>query len=142
MNSKQSKTIVLIDDDPITNMISTKIILRSLDCKINAFTNAQEALDQLKISVASAPDNFPEIIFLDINMPHMDGWEFLEEFQKLPDAFLDRCDVLMLTSSIDMDDLAKSKTFSSVKDFISKPLTTDKLGVLALLDSAGKNSDA
>jgi CheY-like chemotaxis protein len=124
---KQAKTIFLIDDDPITNYVNKKIIGKSYPFTMVEFTNSSEALAVLKEYSSSQTHLFPEIIFLDINMPHLDGWEFLEEFQKLPKAVLDKCDVVMLSSSIDNYDIERSKKYSIVKRFISKPLTVDKV---------------
>lgn len=127
MSEQPIRSIILIDDDPIANMISTRIIERNFTLKVAAFTNATEALQLLKEGQHSGPESFPAVIFLDINMPHMDGWEFLEEFQKLQTDVLTKCRVIMLTSSIDREDIQKSKTYHCVNDFISKPLTQDKL---------------
>lgn len=129
MSYQPIRSILLIDDDPIANMISTKIIERTFALKVVAFTNAIEALQLLK-EHPSGPESFPAVIFLDINMPHMDGWEFLEEFQKLDKNILANCTVIMLTSSIDIEDIERSKTYNCVNDFISKPLTQDKVRTL------------
>ncbi len=123
----QDKHILLIDDDAVSNMINTKIIKKNFDFTVNAFTNAKVALDQLMHWTKSANGESPQIIFLDINMPLMDGWEFLEEYQKFPESLLSICKVYMLTSSIDLDDIEKAKTYPLVSDFISKPLTSEKL---------------
>jgi len=126
-----TKHILLIDDDPISNMINTKIIKINFSFLVDAYTDAQEALDQFSAWLSTSPDQFPDIIFLDINMPIMDGWEFLEEFEKFPAIFRKKCNVYLLTSSIDAEDIEKSTTYKSVKEFISKPLTLDKLRMLA-----------
>lgn len=123
----KSPRILLVDDDPITNMIHTKLISRESGSEIGACTDGQAALNYLVDRMSASPEKLPNVLLLDINMPVMDGWEFLEEFEKLPDKVKNGCRVVMLTSSIDRDDYEKSKLFPSVKDFVSKPLTRDKV---------------
>lgn len=127
---KQYKRIALIDDDPVINLIHTKIIKKSTDHQVIVYTNAQRAVEQFCTWLNSAPDLLPDVILLDINMPVMDGWEFLEAFQDIPAAARDRCKVFMLTSSINNEDIEKSKSYNTVLDFISKPLTAEKLKVM------------
>lgn len=134
MNKQRPNRIILVDDDPIANMISTKIIERTFSGSVIAFPGAQQALDQIKEWWPEEGPELPVAIFLDINMPHMDGWEFLREFEKLPDHITEKCMVAMLTSSIDVDDIEKSKRFRMVREFISKPLTQDKLTFLNNLE--------
>lgn len=126
----QNKKLLLIDDDPVTNIINKRIINRHLSLQVIVFTDAHEALDQLKEWSATRWQEFPDIIFLDINMPQIDGWDFLNEFEKLPAHVQQKCRIIVLTSSIDFSDIKRSKTYSSVTDFISKPLTLDKLSTL------------
>jgi CheY-like chemotaxis protein len=124
------KNIVLIDDDPITNLINKRIIENYFGFKTIVFTNAAEALGQLKQWLMAETNMLPEIIFLDIDMPDMNGWEFLDELHTLPDALIDKCHIIVLTSSIDFEDIEKSKTYRVVRGFISKPLTADSLRML------------
>ncbi|MBI3220047.1 MAG: response regulator [Bacteroidetes bacterium] len=119
--------ILLVDDDAITNMINEKLLRISVECKITAFTNPEEALEHIKSCAHVNLQELPDIILLDINMPQMDGWEFLNEFERLHEHVLSKTKVWMLTSSIAPEDIEKSKTYQSVKDFISKPLTLDKI---------------
>ncbi len=120
--------VVLIDDDKTFNFINERIIRMSTFAKnIQSFVNANTALKELKANVATHPEVFPMVIFLDINMPIMDGWEFLDELKSFPENILKCLKVYMLTSSIDENDIEKSKQYQVVYDFISKPLTTDKL---------------
>lgn len=116
--------VLLIDDDPVNNVVNTRFIKKHFDLNVIVYDDACEAFKRLR--EWSLPE-FPAIIFLDINMPEMDGWEFLEAFQTLPSQVREKCRVVMLTSSIDTADINKAKTYSVVQDFISKPLTIDKL---------------
>ena len=69
----------------------------------------------------------PDLIFVDINMPRMNGWEFLEEYNKLADQFKSQAIVVMLTTSGNPDDKAKAKLSKVISDFITKPLTKEIL---------------
>jgi CheY-like chemotaxis protein len=127
MKTTSIKQIVLIDDDEVTNMINEKLIKKVFNFPVDAYTDANELLQHVTSCLAHSPEKLPDVIFLDINMPMMDGWEFLEEFEKIPQEARKKCNVIMLTSSIDTSDIEKSKMYSSVTDFISKPLTVEKL---------------
>lgn len=122
-----TKRIMLIDDDPLCILISTKIIELNPSLKVISFSNAEEALAQLKLWYVSDSTMFPDFIFLDINMPVMNGWQFLEETQKLPEDFRNKCNIIMLSSSVNPVDVKKSMSFEPVSDFVSKPLTVEKL---------------
>lgn len=115
--------IVLIDDDPICHLISEKMIKRYSSHHIEAFTSANQALQQLQWRADHAPAELPDVILLDLDMPQMNGWEFLEEFQKLPSH--SKIDVVILTSSVHRSDKARAMSYSVVRDFISKPITED-----------------
>jgi CheY-like chemotaxis protein len=108
------KQIFLIDDDNVTNFLNTHYIsLHDKAIIVTAYTNAHNALKMMR------EGTIPDVIFLDINMPEMDGWEFLNEFQKT----VSTAKVYMLSSSIDPADINRSKEYSCVSDFLSKPLT-------------------
>ncbi len=125
---REVKYIFLIDDDRLSNSLNSKMIAKSrTNAHVKTYSNATEALDRLRQLSVSAIDEFPDLIFLDINMPTMDGWEFLDEFEKLPLPAVKRCRICMLSSSIDPSDIAKSRCYKSVYKFISKPLTAEQL---------------
>ena len=121
------KCVLFIDDDKATNYINQFLAQRS-----NYFENiivassAKEGLEYLK-EVNENKTLVPEIIFLDINMPAMDGWEFLNTLNQM--GTLDKKDlkIYMLTSSSREKDINRSKEYSSVKGFITKPLTNTTL---------------
>jgi CheY-like chemotaxis protein len=124
------QTILLIDDDSISNFITEKLILREdFAQKVTSYLSAEAALAYLnELEQQQLPA--PEIIFLDLNMPEMDGWEFLSEFKKLPQAFTNQSRVFMLSSAVDSKDIVQARNMKEIEDFISKPLTKEDMGVI------------
>lgn len=119
---KDKAKIYIIDDDEIFQFITRKSFER-LERKdeLFFFLNGEDALRSIKDSVLSGVE-LPEIIFLDINMPIMDGWDFLNELQLLIDTALNKPNIYMVSSSIDDKDLIKSKKYAMIKDYIVKPI--------------------
>ncbi|HAI76647.1 MAG TPA: hypothetical protein DCM08_10410 [Microscillaceae bacterium] len=138
MADAKYKIIMLIDDNEIDNLINQRIIEASGICEhIFTHTGGKSAIEYLrnadKISDKAGIQNvLPELIFLDIDMPLMDGFQFLEEYEKLPMRVLDYCKIVMLTSSINSKDIKKSKQYEYVKEFINKPLSKENLVNLAV----------
>jgi CheY-like chemotaxis protein len=121
---KRLNTILLIDDDETTNFINRRLLSRmDIADDIRVVTNGEEALEYLRSAFAEVEDYpRPDLIFVDIKMSVMDGFEFLEEYQKFDEADKNRTTMLMLTSSASFYDLEKLKNFPEVLRHYSKPL--------------------
>ncbi len=120
----------IIIDDSIEDCYLVKKRLQSLDKEynINTFLSAQEAYDYIKETGIDTPDHpTKNIIILDIYMPVMDGFEFVEEFENLPDDVQDKYLVCALTSSINKNYADKINNYKSVKYFLEKPIKTETL---------------
>jgi CheY-like chemotaxis protein len=115
--------ILLIDDDELTNLIN-KMILKKLDCaeKILVFKSGKEALNYLE---SNEPTEYPNLIFLDINMPAMNGWEFMEKYKTIQKQELDQTVVIILTTSLDPKEHEKADHTKKVNGFKNKPLTPE-----------------
>ena len=123
--------ILCVDDDPITLMLCKMVIAKSsFATEIITAQNGEEALnyfDDLKLNNLGAEiKKYPSLVFLDLNMPVMDGWEFLDHFSKeeYTSAFKNT-KIIVLSSTIDPNDIEKSRTYSMVLDFLSKPITKE-----------------
>lgn len=119
--------ILIIDDDEINNFIAAKLIDKiPPKATVSTCLNGQEGIDFIKARIGNE-EEMPDIIFLDINMPVMNGWEFLEEYDSVKSQITKNVSINMLSSSVYNDDISKSKTFLTVNKFISKPLTIEKI---------------
>lgn len=115
----------IIDDDPIFVFGARRIMEMAHFCEsFLIFPNGREALDKLK-AIIEAGEKTPDMILLDINMPVLDGWGFLDEFIKIP--IDQKIIIYIITSSIDPTDSQKVKHYEEVSNYIIKPITVDKL---------------
>src|ERR1700742_3575265 len=137
MNSNnQPVSILLVDDDEINNFISIKLIKKALlTSEIMACLNGRFAIDQLVNIQKKDPSKLPDYILLDINMPIMNGWEFLDEFKRLNLDPLGKCKIYIISSSVFSNDINKARSYPIVKDFVSKPLNVDKIKELFAVEN-------
>ena len=119
---------IIIDDQAMNNLLARMIIKKyQPDSEIIEFTKAQEALFFLQNENSSKLESTINNLFLDINMPDMDGWGFLEGFEKLSDSIKKQIKIFMLSSSLSQQDIVKATSNKNVQGYISKPLNEIKL---------------
>lgn len=116
------KRVLLVDDDPISNFINRLVVEEVTSCEVVIAENGQEAIDI--IQNCSSKEDYPELILLDLNMPVMDGHEFLNEFEKVSEK--PKVKIIVLTSSNAKSDVDKAQK-KKIQGYVIKPLTSDKL---------------
>jgi CheY-like chemotaxis protein len=130
--------VLLVDDDDGTNYINKKVIEKTkITEQIEVTLNGKEAIDFI-ISTSKLLDEHSSeptktsLILLDLNMPVMDGWEFLEAYRNLSNKMKSSIVIIMLTTSLNPDDKLKAKNFSEISGFENKPLTFERMQDLLL----------
>lgn len=121
--------VFIIDDDEISIFLTERSIqLGGYNVNLKTFLSAEDALAIIR---KSQPEELPDIIFLDLNMPTVNGWEFLEKFEQLSlEKSLEKCLIYILTSSLDTADIAKADDNILVKGFIHKPIDREDMAVI------------
>lgn len=119
-------SILLVDDDKFTNLVHTKVVERAgLGVSVKAINNVPDAIAYLSEDKPTAER--PGIIFLDINMPGLTGWDFMDLYNQLDDRCKANVVVVMLTTSLNPDDYQRAQLNGHIVDFLQKPLRVEPL---------------
>jgi len=131
---------ILIDDEPIINVISTMIIEDVFEgADIRPFTNPEKGFEYLSSFEGHSAALSETILFLDINMPRMTGWQFMLQYIQLKERVKNKIKVFFLSSSIDRRDKIRALNTPNVIDYLEKPLTPEKLVAIVLSSVSVKN---
>jgi len=124
---KKVNSTCIIDDDPIF-IYGTKRIMKESNFanEILVYNNGQDAIDGL-LEISNQDKELPDIIFLDLNMPLMTGWEFLEAFVKIPMQKREKVVIYIVSSSVDPRDLQKVQDYNIIHKYILKPVSPQDL---------------
>lgn len=122
--------ICIVDDDEIYKFTMKRMIeINQLAKKLLIFSDGEEAINFMIDNVANSVD-LPDVIFLDINMPIMDGFQFMEEYVKLKPTVGKKITIYMVTSSVDSVDIDRAKSISEISDYIIKPIKSEELKII------------
>ena len=116
--------LMIVDDDELSNYITGKIVEHAgLAEKADSFYSAKAALKYLKTNSSMRQGDYPDLIFLDLNLYDMKGWDFLSEYIKLKESYRRKITLFLLTNSIAEKDREQAKKFPCIKGYLQKPLT-------------------
>lgn len=143
-NIQSFNTVMLIDDNEVDNYLNERIVgFYNFAKRILVHSSSKSALEYLKNlqrNSSISRDLIPDLIFLDLDMPEMNGFLFIDEFLKLVDEIKDYTKIVILSSSIQPIDLERSKRIPEVVSFLNKPLKKKNLDDLCFLPHAGNNN--
>jgi CheY-like chemotaxis protein len=121
------KQLSLVDDDEVFVFLTTRLLEKyKLVDLIKIFDNGYDAIVFIKENIENI-NALPDVILLDLSMPIMDGWQFLDEFVKINTKIGKKITIYICSSSISPDDINRAKSINAVSDFIIKPMTKEKL---------------
>lgn len=130
---KQIKNLILVDDDEIIVYLTKRLVAKTNLVELTeVFGNGRDVMNYLNENYDN-PDLLPEVIFLDLFMPIMDGWEFLEEYALLKPKLTKDITIYIITSSVSPADIIKAKGLKEVSDYIVKPITKEQF--VAILEN-------
>ncbi len=140
--SQHVNRIMLVDDDEITNFINEELIERmGVADKLVVCSDGQEALDHIAEVCLAQGEEFPKVIFLDLNMPRVDGLEFLRQFGGFPKNQAQNTSIALLTTSSRKEDFLNALSLSpNIKAFIEKPLDEKKISLFIAEHAPGSAS--
>lgn len=119
--------IGIIDDDAIYQFMLTRIINQNeLAARIVSFSDGEKAIEYLIENKADS-ENIPDVIFLDVNMPIMDGWLFIEEYARIKTEIKKKIVIFMLSSSVDPVDIERADKISEISNYIVKPIKLEEV---------------
>ncbi|HEU4717005.1 MAG TPA: response regulator [Bacteroidia bacterium] len=127
---KKETKLLLVDDDDVFIFITKKTIDESrLVGEVNVCANGMDAIRFLE-KLLPEPEKLPDVILLDLNMPVLDGWGFLAEYETLRKKLPGKIDLYVVSSSVSPHEVERAKSFSYVSDFIVKPVTAETIGLI------------
>jgi len=131
--TKKIKSVLLIDDDELTNTLHRIILQKSGICEeVESALTVEEAIGLLNARMLNIGES-PEVIFIDLNMPGLTGWDFISEYGKMLGDSRRKSVMVILTASINPDDAKKAKSIPEVASYKNKPLTTEMVEEIAEL---------
>jgi len=124
---RRVEIIYVVDDDDIYQYaIKRKILKRKLSAEVNTFKNGQDAIKYLS-EVVGRGEPLPDMILLDLNMPIMDGWDFLDEYVQISPKITKKILLYVVSSSVQSSDIDRAKSICGVTDYIVKPIDDQQL---------------
>jgi response regulator RpfG family c-di-GMP phosphodiesterase len=127
-SADRQRLVMLVDDNPADLFFNERLIkLVHPETTIVSFNKAAEAMEYLNLIAASSEKIFPDYIFLDLNMPRYNGFDFLKEYQDITGDLKPKSEVILLTCSLNPYDRMQLLMFSSIKEFVQKPLSVNSI---------------